>query len=276
MMHDSNKLRGWQRVKNIARQNLSNSLSTMLTYRGNLLFFFLFETLFLFAHFLSIKLGFELAGGSIAGWNRDEAYLLTAIVGFTHHLFICLCINPLFMMPLHVWSGQFDYILLKPMPPLAAAWAMSETPISNFPNLVLNFLIMVALATKVQFAGHSLDILACLVTLLLGLLVRVALALLCIAPVFFSERLVGIEEAYWSIAGLGRYPLGIYPRWLELAFTIIVPLWVIGTLPAGLFTGRYGLADFAISVLATAVFTATAYFLFSLCIKRYRSVNAGI
>ena len=91
------------------------SASTMLIYRANIVFFLIFETFFLAAQFLTVKVGFDLAGAEIAGWTRREAYLLTAVNGLTHQFFICFFINPIFGLGLQVWNGQYDYVLLKPL-----------------------------------------------------------------------------------------------------------------------------------------------------------------
>ena len=60
------------------------SVGVMLMYRANLVFFLIFETLFISAQFLTVKVGFALAGGDIAGWTKEQAYLLTAVSGLSH------------------------------------------------------------------------------------------------------------------------------------------------------------------------------------------------
>ena len=260
----------------IARRNLANSLSTMLIYRGNLLFFLVFESMFLASHFLTIGVGFRFAGGNLAGWTTHEAFLLTAISGFTHQLFVCFFINPIFMLAQHVWSGQFDYILMKPLPVTVSAWAISETAISNLPNLLLNlFIALYFTLTSPQELG-GIDLATCFAALMCGLIVRIAFALICIAPVFYSERLVGVEESYWSIIGLGRYPLTIYPRWLDRILMFVIPVAAIGYLPAGALYGKLPAWELGAAMAASLGFAWVCYRIFMISVKAYKSVNSGI
>lgn len=260
----------------IARRNFANSISTMLIYRGNLVFFLFFESMFLASHFLTIGIGFQFAGGQLGGWTTHEAFLLTAISGFTHQIFVCFFINPIFMLAQHVWSGQFDYILMKPLHPLLSAWAVSESAISNLPNLIVNLILVIYFVLTSPLPFASLDIAACLVTLVCGFCVRVAFALLCIAPVFFSERLAGVEDSYWSIVGLGRYPLTIYPRWLDRVLMFLIPVGAMGFLPAGALYGKIPTSDLIGATFAAIVFSWICYKIFMLGVRSYKSVNSGV
>jgi ABC-2 type transport system permease protein len=260
----------------IARRSLANSVSTMLIYRGNLVFFLMFESMFLAAHFLTIGIGFSFAGGEIAGWTSHEAYLLTALSGLTHQFFICFFINPLFMLPQHVWSGQYDYVLMKPLHPLLASWATSETSISNLPNLLINLGLVLYFATTGPGEVAMPQALACIAALVCGLSIRVAFAMLCVAPVFLSERLVGVEETYWSISSLGRYPLTVFPQWLDRFLTFVLPMAAVAYLPAGALYGKLPSRDLGLGMLASVVFSLLCYKLFMSCVRRYQSVNSGV
>lgn len=260
----------------IAKQTISNSIATMLIYRANLIFFFLFESMFLAGHFITTALGFRYAGGSIAGWSAQEAFLLTGIASLTHQIFVCFFINPLFMLPQHVWSGQFDYILTKPLHPLFSAAASSEVAISNIPNLIINFCVVVYLLffNKIEF--NQINIVFFIAAIAFSIAVRVAFALLCVAPVFFSERLAGVEDSYWSVSSLGRYPLSVYPKWISKFLTFILPMGAIAYVPAGILYQKLTINDFLVSVIASTVFCFICYKFFMLSMRNYQSVNSGV
>ena len=122
------------------------STSVMLAYRSNVVFFLVFETIFLISQFLTVSVGYSLAGGDIAGWTREQAYLLTAVNGLSHQFFICFFINSIFGLGMHVWSGQYDYVLLKPMHPLVSTFFTSgQFVVSNIPNLLINLGVVIYL-----------------------------------------------------------------------------------------------------------------------------------
>jgi ABC-type uncharacterized transport system permease subunit len=173
------------------------STSTMLVYRANVFFFLGFEVLFLGAQFLSVKVGFDLAGGEIAGWTRQEVFFLTAVNGLSHQLFICFFINPVFNLQTQVWNGQFDYLLLKPLPPLFSMFFHGQFAVSNLPTAVLNLIAVVGLLLSGDRAVTPGLIAAFFVFFLVGVAVRIALGILCMAPVFLSERVNDVVEGFW-------------------------------------------------------------------------------
>lgn len=270
-----------RRSGRIFSRTFSVSLGVMLAYRANLVFFLLFETLFLAAKFLTVRVGFDLAGGDIAGWTRDQAYLLTAVNGLSHQIFICFFISPIFNVGMQVWSGQFDYLLLKPVPPLASMWAYGQIVTSNLPNLAINTGAVVYLVAKlgddgVGTAVTPAGIAAFVLFMLAGAAVRVALGLLCMAPAFLSERLADAEDTFWGLTSLAQYPMAVYPRALELALTFVLPLAMIASTPSSLLFGHGSVGYMAGALGAAIAFVLVAIRAFYAGVARYQSVNSGV
>jgi ABC-2 type transport system permease protein len=252
------------------------STSVMLIYRANVAFFLIFEAMFMAAQFLTVKVGFDLAGGEIAGWTRDQVYLMTAVNGLTHQFFLCFFIGPIFNLGMQVWNGQYDYILLKPLHPFVSMVANGQFIISNLPNLVLNLGLVVFFLMRddAPFAWHLIPVFA--VFVMLGVAVRAAVALLCVAPVFFSERLTDIEDSFWSVISLGRYPLSVYPRGLELFLTFIVPIGMVASVPAEVLFRPDSAGALLGAFVASVLFVIASAALFMKCLGRYQSVNSGV
>ncbi len=258
------------------KRTFSISVSTMLVYRANIVFFLIFESLFLASQFLTVSVGYDLAQGAIAGWTREQAMVLTAINALTHQVFICFFINPVFSLGIQVWDGQFDYILLKPLRPLATMFFTGQFVVSNLPNLLINGgVVAYLLATASQPFPWVLwpTMLLCLAT---GVAVRVGLALLCVAPAFLSERLTDIEGSFWGLASLGRYPLAVYPRAMEMVLTYAVPLGMLGSVPASLVFQKDGLLSIGLACMSAVLFAVVSGMVFMRALKRYQSVNSGV
>lgn len=256
--------------------NFEISLSVMLTYRENVLYFLVFESFFILAQFLTMKVGFDVAGASLKGWTREQAYVLTAINGLSHQVFICFFINGVFSITQWVWNGAFDYILLKPVPPLVGSLMCGQMIISNFPGLLINAVLLIVLALQGQSSFTVVNLLAASAIFFLGVAVRVALALLVITPVFFSERLSHGETSFWAIVRLSGYPMNIYWKAVENILTFFIPIALLSYTPAAIVLNKSeGILWLLGSLASGVVFVTLAYGVFSWGVTHYKSVNSG-
>jgi len=252
------------------------SLATMLLYRSNVIFFLVFESMFMVAQFLGVSIGFDLAGGSIAGWTRDQAMLLTAINTLSHQIFIFLFINSIFNVSVHVWNGYFDYLLLKPLHPLESIWVNGQVVISNIPS------VFVSIGVLIYFMTQNLDFITWIqlpvfvLFIVAGVAVRVALALACVAPVFYAERFAESNEAFWSLTALGRYPLSVYPKAMEMGLTFALPLGMLAAIPASVLFGLHSMIYYAFAFIASLLFVWVCIGIFMRAMRSYQSVNAGV
>ena len=263
---------------NIAKQIAAISVSSMLVYRTNLVFFFLFESLFLVANMGGIALGVNLAGGSLSGWSFNQVMFVASIFGVGHQIFTALCISGLFHTGYFVWSGRMDYVLLKPLHPLLAMHAANEFIISNIPNLIINVIIFFFFSMQVASEGVVFGLTNCiglLVFFAAGLAVRYGLALLVVAPAFFAEKLSEGEDAYWSLQSLAKYPTGVFPRAMQWLFTFVLPLASVAAIPAEVFFGKQSLFEALRHLIVAIVFAWVAVKFYELGARRYQSVNTG-
>lgn len=262
----------------LMRQIASISTSSMLIYRSNLLFFFLFESLFLVANMGGIALGINLAGGTLSGWSFNQVMFVASIFGVGHQIFTTLCISGLFHTGHFVWSGRMDYVLLKPLHPLIGMHAANEFIISNLPNLFLNIVILIVFTTKLVAEGLTFtlwNIVWFLIFFLVGLGVRYGLGLLVVAPAFFAEKLSEGEDAYWSLQSLAKYPTGVFPRLMQWVFSFILPLVSVAAIPAEVFFGKQTPLEASRYLIVATVFTWGAVKFYELGTRRYQSVNTG-
>jgi len=259
------------------RRVFANSTSTMLAYRSNLVFFFIFETMFLAGNFTSIAVGFHFAGGDIAGWTREQAFLMAAINSIGHQVFICFFIGPLFGAPYKIWDGTMDYVFLKPMPRfLSIMLNAGEITVSNLPNLAITTALSVWLFVRSWADFSAGALVACLVFLVVGIMVRVALAIFCLAPGFLAERLVGGEDVFWSLSSAGRYPASVYGVWLERFFTFGLPLAMLGSVQASVLFGKKAPLTHGLALMSSLLFVGLAAWFFHFAASRYKSVNSGV
>lgn len=274
--HEETKHSRDRRLWRIYTRAMANSTGVMLAYRSNLIFFFLFETFFLVSSFLGAGLGVNLAGGSINGWTRDQIFALTAVNGVSHQFFICFFISPIFNMPEYIWNGRMDYVLQKPLHPLLGLMATSEIVISNLPNFFINIALAVWFIDSSAPAGDFGVWLLFVVLTVLGVAVRYALALFCMTPAFYAERLIQGEDGFWSVVGTGRFPTSVFPRVVERVLLFVIPLSMMAAVPAGFLFGRIDPLTAVFSGISSIVFLWSSIVFFNRAVRSYQSVNSGL
>jgi ABC-2 type transport system permease protein len=78
----------------------------------------------------------------------------------------------------------------------------------------------------------------------------------------------------FGIFQMARYPLGMYPGWLRLVLTWIIPVGVITTIPAQALTGSLSAQNLILSLGLAIVLVTIASVLFRLGLKRYASASS--
>lgn len=77
-----------------------------------------------------------------------------------------------------------------------------------------------------------------------------------------------------GIFQMARYPVGLYPGWLRLVLTWVVPVGVMTTVPAQALTGELPAGMLTGSVVLATVLVIGASVLFRFGLHRYASVSS--
>jgi ABC-2 type transport system permease protein len=150
-----------------------------------------------------------------------------------------------------VWSGRLDFTLIRPVNTQFLA-SFRKWRLFSLLDLALGvgvLLFAIARLGQVMTAGN---LLAFLLALSAGVAILYAILLLFSALVFWSPGVLFT----WMFDGLfqmARYPLGMYPGWLRLVLTWIIPVGVITTLPAAALMGMDAPGSLAAMVVLAAL-----------------------
>lgn len=268
-----NFLRTWNRL---LKGNFRITLNDALIYRSHTIFFMTFETIFFIANFYTVHIGFDVAGGIINGWTKQEGFLVAAIFNFTHQIFLTFFSSFVFDIGEKSGNGTLDFILLKPQDPLVSMWVSTCWTLQNIPSTILSGGVLIYLmSTSLNPHISVYTLITCLCFIALGVLVRLALGLLCVSPVFFSEKLHAVDT-YWSLASVGVYPQAVLPQLMQYLFTFGLPVFLISSIPAEAFFGMRSGLFLTVSFLVGLAFCFLGFRIFSWALSHYKSVNAGV
>ncbi len=248
-------------------------LKRRLAYRGDLLLQGLDEIMRGLLAFALLEVYVSKSGG-LAGFSHAQ---LLFVLGFSLvpiALFHCFCGNLYSLSSTYIIQGNLDRVLLRPYPVFLQI-CFDRLAIEDLSGAVLGVLIMAAAASQIPgFAWDPLHLLLLLVMLASAFAVVLAVFMAFAATGFWFEDRVGMVPPVYNLMDLGRWPNGIYPWWLKLLITCLIPFSFIAFYPATLFTGGAtlwpGLATPLVAVIALLVANA----LWRLGLRRYDSTGS--
>jgi ABC-2 type transport system permease protein len=171
-----------------------------------------------------------------AGWTKDQAYLIIGIWNILNYTGWGFFGVNLEYLENKVLMGDFDHILLKPLP---SAWYASFCDFSLYNWLSsLSGVALIAYYLIVNIHTITLEnILLGALGILVGLIIWYSMYLL-----LASFALVNPRNGYMALAkeilALTKFPTDIYTSSLQFVFYTILPIAFVSTVPATIFSGK--------------------------------------
>jgi ABC-2 type transport system permease protein len=120
-------------------------------------------------------------------------------------------------------------------------------------QIVLGFIVLGYGIAQVGSAVSLLDVLLFGVTLFCGLTLVYSLLLVLSTLSFWFVRVENLLAIFWSFLDAGRFPVDVYPGWLRVTLSTVVPIGVAVTVPAQAIAGRLDGTGLLAMVLGTGM-----------------------
>jgi len=257
-------------VGSFARASAQNELA----YRANLWISLLYALLNIGTGILGLMVLFGQVE-TVRGWDLPATLALLGVyltVGALRGLFIGPSLEALSGMDGEIWSGRFDFTLLRPVNTQFLASLRYWRPLALM-DLALGLGVLGVAVVRLGQSMTLARLLAFLVALIAAVTILYAILLALTALVLWSPGFL-FTWAFDAVFQMARYPVGLYPGWLRLVLTWVIPVGVMTTTPAQALTGAISPGMLLGSVaLAVALFVgASALFRFGL--RRYASASS--
>jgi ABC-2 type transport system permease protein len=171
-----------------------------------------------------------------------------------------------------LWTGQFDFTLLRPVDVQFQASLRHWRPLALL-DLILGLGVVMVAAVQLRMSLTVGRILAFVIALSAGLTILYAILLVFTALLFWNPGFL-FTWAFNAIFQLARYPVGLYPGWLRLILTWIVPVGVMTTIPAQALTGQLTWEVLIGSAVLAITLLIGASLLFRKGLRRYASASS--
>jgi ABC-2 type transport system permease protein len=154
----------------------------------------------------------------------------------------------------HVRLGTLDFTLLKPANSQFMV-SVRHVQVAQVAQVGLGFVVLAIGLAQVGERVSALDALSFAVTIVCGLALVYCLLLVLSTLSFWFVRVENILAIFWAFLDAGRFPVDVYPGWLRVTLSTVVPIGVAVTVPAQAIAGRLDLPG----LLATVVGTLAAW-----------------
>jgi ABC-2 type transport system permease protein len=172
-----------------------------------------------------------------------------------------------------VREGKLDYALTKPEDAQVLA-SVREVRIWNVVDVISGAIVLGVGLSRLATGVGVVDTLAFAFALLIGAVLIYCFWLVIATGAFWIVNMYHAAELFDGVFQTGRWPVGIYPGWLRLSVTFLVPVAFAVTVPAEAVTSRLDWETLVFAtVFAIVVFIATRWF-WRFGLRRYSGASA--
>jgi len=250
------------------------SAQAEMAYRANFFIRLLYSVLNVVTGLFSLVVIFNQVE-SIKGWDLPSALVLLGIyllLGALRSLFMGPSLESVAGMDGEIWTGTFDFTLLRPV---NKQFMISFRYWRIFALIDLIFALGV-LVYAIVLLGTPLSILTLirfLATLTAGILLLYAALLAFSSLVFWNSGFL-FTWVINDLFQLARYPVGIYPNWLRLILTWIIPVGLMTTIPAQALAGTLSPGLLILTIFFSVGAFIGASLLFRRGLQKYSSASS--
>lgn len=172
----------------------------------------------------------------------------------------------------YVVSGDFDYILTKPISPLFRS-LFGGSDILDLSIIFLSIAFIIFSAGKI--GGISLlGVILYMVFILNAFLIALAFHIFVLAIGILTTEVDNTIMLYRDITQMGRVPVDIYKEPLQGILTFVVPVGIMMTFPAKALMGLLSLGTILASVFIGILSVMLSLWFWRFSLKRYASASS--
>jgi len=210
-----------------------------LAYRADTIVNILLNLMWLGWELLSLNIIFSNAT-SLGGWGLGELIALLGVFRLVNTMMIALIWPNTEKFNQSIRDGSMDYTILQPVNSMFLV-TFSRITVWRIWDLLLAIVLIVI---GINLSGDTVTPLQILTFILLatsGMIVIYSLWIVLIALTFWFTKFDNNVTILHALLDAGRYPATVYPAWLQVIVTFIIPIAVATTIPLQALRGALSL-----------------------------------
>lgn len=209
----------------------------------------------------------------LGGWNWDQMLVFAGGVFVSDALYMSIFANNMWWFPFAVNRGDLDYYLVRPVSSLFML-SLREFAANSVLNVVMAVGILVVALVRQPAPTEPGRLALYLGMLLVGVVLKYALQMLFLIPVFWLHTAHGLRELYFSFERVTSRPYGIFKGFVGRMLTSVLPFALIVSWPTrALFEGfSWSLLAWMTGVTVAALAAMVAFW--RLGLRSYASASS--
>jgi ABC-2 type transport system permease protein len=208
---------------------LKVNIQMSLAYRADTVVNILLNLMWLGWELLSLSIIFSNTD-TIGGWDFGELIALLGVFRLVHTLMIALIWPNTEKFNQSIRDGSMDYTLLQPINSMFLV-TFSRITVWRAWDLVLAAILIVIGINMSGGTTAPLQILTFILLTISGAVIIYSLWIVLIALTFWFTKFDNNVTILQALLDAGRYPVTVYPVWLRILVTFIIPIAVATTVP---------------------------------------------
>ncbi len=207
------------------------------------------------------------------GWTLPQMIVLLGV----YYLIqggVSLLFSPSFERLMeHVRVGTLDFHLLKPVN-VQFLVSTRHLKIVRVADLVLGLGVVIVGLLQLGTQVGVGDALLFALSLIFGVMLLYSLLLGLVTLAFWFVRVENLLAIFWAFTEAGRFPVDVYPPWLRVSLSTIVPIGIAVTAPANVIAGRMDWIGVALLGAGTVAAVGIASALWRKGLESYTGASA--
>jgi ABC-2 type transport system permease protein len=200
-----------------------------LAYRADTIVNILLNVMWLGWELLSLNIIFSNTT-TLGGWGLGELIALLGVFRLVNTLMIALIWPNTEKFNQSIRDGSMDYTILQPVNSLFLV-TFSRITVWRIWDLALAIILIVVGVNMTGDSTTPLQILTFILLAISGTVVIYSLWIVLISLTFWFTKFDNNVTILHALLDSGRYPVTVYPAWLRIIVTFVIPIAVATTIP---------------------------------------------
>ena len=243
-----------------------------LAYRADTIVNILLNLMWLGWELLSLNIIFNNTD-TLGGWGMGELIALLGVFRLVNTMMIALIWPNTEKFNQSIRDGSMDYTILQPVNSMFLV-TFSRITVWRIWDLILAAVLIVAGVNMSAETTTAAQILTFILLAISGMIVIYSLWIVLISLTFWFTKFDNNVTILQALMDSGRYPATVYPAWLRIIVTFVIPIAVATTIPLQALRGDLTINQIAIFLMVAIVSFVVASRVWKVGLKQYSGASS--